>query len=166
MASGDDLATLGQNDFYPPPSGTAAAQPDVRNGHPIWDFDAATEESIDTESIMPATYDGGGIYIDIYWMASTATSGTCRWLAQLERHQEDAQDLDSDGFASAQSAEEAPASAAGEIQVSRISFTDGAQMDSVVAGDHYRLRVARDSDHANDTMSGDAEVIAVRVIEQ
>ena len=43
---------------------------------------------------------------------------------------------------------------AGILTVTEIPFTNGAQMDSVGAGDGFRLRITRDA--ANDDMTGDA----------
>lgn len=36
-------------------------------------------------------------------------------------------------------------------------------IDSVVAGDGFRLKITRDANNGSDTMTGDAELIAVEV---
>ena len=36
-------------------------------------------------------------------------------------------------------------------------------IDSVTAGDGFRLKITRDANNASDTMTGDAELIAVEI---
>lgn len=38
-------------------------------------------------------------------------------------------------------------------------------MDSLAAGEAFRLKVTRDADNASDTMAGDAELIGVEIKE-
>ena len=49
------------------------------------------------------------------------------------------------------------------VDVVSISFTDGADMDSVAAGEAFRLKVTRDG--VSDTAAGDAELMAVEIRE-
>jgi hypothetical protein len=53
----------------------------------------------------------------------------------------------------------------GYVTIASIAFTDGAQMDSVAAGEGFRLSVIRDADNGSDTMTGDAELWAVEIKE-
>ena len=48
---------------------------------------------------------------------------------------------------------------------SAITFTDGADMDSLAAGETCRIQVERDPTHGDDDMSGDAQLMAVLITE-
>jgi hypothetical protein len=149
-----------------PPSATAAATLDRRgyDGHFIYDFDAATDEALDFTGVMPAHYGGGGLTIAILFMMSSATSGNVVLDVLLERHGA-TDDLDSSLFAAANSGTQAVPGTSGYIGTATVTFTDGADMDSIAAGDHFRLRVNRDANNAADTAAGDLELVAVYVKE-
>lgn len=163
MASGDTLGTFAPQDNEPPPS--AFATFDLRNGHPVLDFDATTDESAIFTDVLPRNYAGGGVTINIHWTATSATSGTCRWQAQIESI--DAQDIDTDGYASTQSTGGTAAGVSGVETVTAITCTNGSQMDSLVAGGAFRLKITRDADGTSgtDDMAGDAELLIVELKE-
>ena len=100
MASGQTLIVLTPQSGVPPVSNYATL--DTRNGHTVWDFDAAVNEILNFESLMPRNYNGGGLTVTLVWSATTATTGVSRWLVSFERHQEDVDDIDTDSFAAAQ----------------------------------------------------------------
>lgn len=147
--------------------GTAFPQQFTRNAHPVLDFDAATDECAYFGGYLNSSYAGGGLNVTFGWLAASATSGATGWLVAFEAHPDDAFDLDGDGFAADRSISATTASATGEVQYSTISFTDGAQMDSVAAGESYRLRICRDGDGSvvTDDMAGDAELYKLIVVE-
>lgn len=163
MASSDVLAVFGPLSNEPPASNFATL--DVRNGHPVLDFDAATDESAVFTGILPRNYAGGGLTVNIHWAATSATSGSCRWLAEIEAIA--SQDIDSDGFAAAQSNGGSANGTSGVETITTITFTDGAQMDSLAAGGAFRLRITRDADGTSgtDDMAGDSELICVEIRE-
>jgi hypothetical protein len=91
-------------------------------------------------------------------MATSATSGNVRWRVALERGNTD---LDSDSFDTAAEANGNANGTSGIPTTTSISLTT---LDSVAVGESYRLRISRvGSDATNDTMTGDAELIAVEV---
>jgi hypothetical protein len=92
-------------------------------------------------------------------MASSATSGVCRWGAAIRRLNDDAEDLDSAHTYDYNDTDDTAASASGELSYPTIAFTDGADMDSLADGETFILRVRRNASHANDTMTGDAELL-------
>lgn len=141
------------------------ATPDTRNGHPILDFDDTSDEDAVFSAVLSPDYSGGGLTVEIYWLATSATSGDTVWNAAIERHEDDALDLDADSFAAANAVTDTAASASGEISVATITFTDGADMDSLAAGESFRLKITRDANNGSDTMSGDAELLRVVVRE-
>lgn len=165
MASGQTLVVCTPQDNQPPAANFAT--PDVRNGHIVLDFDADSDEDAIFLSVLPRNYAGGGITVDLHWMASSAVSGACRWQVAIERHQAGTDDSDSDSFAAAQSAGSTAPGTSGSEAVTSVAFTDGAQMDSLAAGERFRLKVTRDANQTSgtDDMAGDAELVAVEIRE-
>lgn len=159
MASGDLLGL-----FLPlmnEPPAAAFATLDTRNGHPVLDFDGATdEEAVFTGYLDGAVYDGGGLTLDLYVMFTSATSGNARWQAGIER-MDAGLDLDADSFAAFKSAAGNPNATTGIWTKATITFTSGAEMDSVVAGEPFRLKIRRDADGTSgtDDVTTDAEVL-------
>lgn len=143
----------------------SADEPD--NVVPVLDFDpGSTEEYIYFRGFMPANYDGGGVTVTLRW-SSDATSGNVVWSVAFKSITADADDLDSKAFAAENdSAADATASAAGETTDTPITFTDGADMDSVAAGEMFWLEVHRSSADAGDTLnSNDAELHQITIEE-
>jgi len=163
MASGDTLVVFTPLHNQPPSSNAATI--DLRNQHPILDYDDTTDEDGMFGSVLPRNYDGGGVTCLIIWMASTAVANEVVWDIAWERHQDDAFDLDADGFAAVQSVTATCANVSGEPAYDTIAFTDGAQMDSVAAGESFRLKLTRDANNANDDMVGDAEMLRIEIRE-
>lgn len=163
MASGNTLEVFAVMDNVAPAA--AFASIDTRNGHPVLDFDAATDESAIFPSILPRHYGGGGVTARLIWGATSATSGNVVWNVAIERIADAGQDIDSDGFASAQAATVAAPATSGVQKYTDIAFTSGAQMDSLVAGEAYRLKVTRLGTNGSDTMTGDAELWGVELRE-
>jgi len=57
------------------------------------------------------------------------------------------------------------ASATGEPAYDTIAFTNGAQMDSLAAGESFRLRIYRDANNGDDDMAGDAQLLRIEIQE-
>lgn len=163
MASGNTLAIFTPLTNEPPSS--AFATFDLRNSVPILDFDDSTDESAVFGGVLPSNYAGGGLTVTLVWMATSATTGDVVWNVDIERHEDDAFDIDSDGFVGANAATGTTASASGEQQYTSITFTDGADMDSLAAGESFRLKVTRDANNGSDNLSGDAELLRVIIKE-
>lgn len=156
MASGNVLWTLIPEMNMPPTSNYATR--DSRNGHSVLDMDDTTDESAVFKLYIPPYYSGGGITVDIYASFTSATSGNAIFQAAIERVTDSNQDIDSDGFASAQSSSAtAVPGTSGHVKKFTVTFTDGAQMDSLAAGEWGRIKINRDADNGSDTASGDAE---------
>jgi len=162
MASGDTLLTFGPLDNSPPSSNPATF--DARNGHQVLDFDDTTAEGAVFKAILPQHYAGGGITVFVHWSATSATSGTVGWTVEFERIGDSQQDVDSDGFASAQTvtAVTVPGTS-GHVDITSVSISNGANMDSIAVGELFRLRIKRDV--ASDNASGDAELHAIELRE-
>ena len=164
MASGNTLCVFTPQAGLPPASNYATL--DLRNvAHLVLDFDASTEEAAYFEGVLPRHYAGGGITLRLCWMATSATSGNVVWGACFERHDDEATDLDADSFASEQTATSAAPATSGAVQYVDIAFTDGAQLDSLATGEHFRIKIARKAADGSDTISGDAELLSVELRE-
>jgi hypothetical protein len=136
------------------------AQIDTRNSIAVLDFDAATDESIVFVGIMPeGAVLTGGVSVYLKWMATSATSGAVIWEASIERSNTD---LDSDSFDTVAFASGTANGTSGIITSTTISFTT---IDSVAAGELFRLKISRDANGTNgtDDMTGDAELVAVEL---
>ncbi len=141
------------------PPATAFATLDTRNSIAVLDFDAATDEAAIFSGVIPDYANlASGLKIRLAWMATTATSGNVRWGAQLMRCNTD---LDSDSFDTATLVTSAANGTSGIVTIAEITTT---ALDGLAVGDTFRIRVYRDADDAtNDTMTGDAEMVAVEV---
>ena len=169
--SGEDFTA---NSSTPGNHGTLTALPvdcfatiDTRNNKPVLDFDAASNEVAMFQGFMPRHYGGGGLTITVGWMASTATTGDTSWKIFLMSVTDDADDLDTKNFAAPNenTAVDVP-SASGEVDYFTITFTDGADMDSIAVGELFYLLLMRDAqDGTNDDMAGDAEVVFLEIQE-
>lgn len=144
-------------DNQPPSSNFATL--DTRNSIAVLDFDDANVESSVFVGFIPSGADlASGLKVRIAWMATSATSGNVRWGVQLENSNTD---LDSDSFDTAAEVTSTANGTSGIVTTAEITAT---AIDSLVAGNLYRLKVYRKANDAtNDTMTGDAELIAVEV---
>ena len=131
---------------------------DTRNSISVLDFDDTTEESAIFVGIVPeAAVLTSGLIVRIHFAATSATTGNARWGVQIERANTD---LDADSFDAATEATTATSGTSGIIVVTAITTTT---IDSLAAGESYRLKVYRDVSDAADTVTGDLEVTAIEV---
>lgn len=166
MASGDTLATFFPADNEPPAS--AYATLDTRNAHPTLDFDGSTDEEAVFTGVLPRNYAGSGLTVYCHVAFTSATSGSGRLQADIERMDASSLDIDADGFTgSFQSTGVTAPGTSGQIIVGTITFTSGAQMDSLAAGEPFRLKIRRDADGTSgtDDIATDMELLAVEVKE-
>lgn len=156
------------------PPATSGGQPTVITGAaspaeivPVIALDGgSTDEHVDFFGVMPQDYAGGGVTVVIAF-AAAVNSGNIRWGAAFRSIEDDAEDMDTTAHSyDYNEVTDAVPSAIGEMTYAQISFTDGADMDSVGAGDGFVLRVRREaSDATNDTAAGDAHLFAVEIRE-
>lgn len=162
MASGNTLLVFTPLANEPPSSNYATL--DLRNYHPVLDFDDTTNESAVFTGVMPRHYASGGVTVYIHYAMTSATSGDIDWDVAFERIGDQQLDIDSDSFATVQSVDNTTVpGTSGNVDIVSIAFTDGAQMDSVAVGESFRLKVTRDA--ASDTSTGDAELVAIEIKE-
>lgn len=172
MAAGDTLLILTARDAIPTatsgvPHAIFAGAASPAEGVPVLSFDSAADEFADFVCVMPRHYGGGGVTLTLYW-ASTQTSGTCRWGAAFRAVPDDAEDVDTTAHSyDFNTIAATTANVAGEFAYDAIAFTNGADMDSVAAGEMFVLRVFRDGDGTSgtDDLTGDAFLAAIEVRE-
>lgn len=164
MASGDTLMVFVPQDNEPPASGNALF--DTRNSQLVLDFDAATDKAACFRGVLPSHYAGGGITVKIHYAMTSATSGNVIWQTAIERVSDSQQDIDSDGFATANSSGAvAVPGTSGHVDICSVAHASGAEMDSLAAGEGFRLKINRDADNGSDTATGDAELWAIELVE-
>lgn len=156
--------TFRPSDNEPPAAAFATSA--TRNAHPILEFDDTTDEEAVFGSVLARAYSGAGLTVGIVYLMATATTGTVRWEAAFERHEDDAVDLDADSFAAAQSVGDVVPNVAGEPGYCEIVFT-AAQIDGLLRGESYRVKVRRDANGTTgtDDATGDAQLMRVTVRE-
>ncbi len=140
----------------PPASGFATL--DTRNSIAVLEFDSATDESAVFMGVLSSnTVVTSGLVVNLWWMADTATSGNVLWSVQFESQ---GTDNNSNSFDIATSG---IATANGTSGIETETAITCTAIDSLTAGKRYRLKVNRAATNASDTMTGDAQLIAVAV---
>jgi len=163
MASGDTLIIFKAQDNEPP--STNYATYDLRNGHPVLDFDSGGAEIAIFSSVLPRHYTGGGITAYIHYAMTSATTGNVKIQTSFERIGDSVQDIDSDGFATAQSVDDqAVPGTSGHVDIKSIAHTDGAPIDSIAVGEGFRLKVEFPTATTSNA-SGDRELLFVELVE-
>lgn len=158
MGSGDNLQHFPANNGYSDFNNTQAA-PDFRNQHFVVAFDDTQDEYWIFEGLMPSWYDGGSIRTTLHWLGATATTGDVIWYIAFERILAGTTDIDSDSWDTEQGgATDATEPTSGETEQMAFQLTQ-AQCDDIAAGEPFRLRVRRNSAHADDDMVGDAQLL-------
>lgn len=165
MASGDTLLVF--TPYHNEPPSVSFATLDLRNSRPVLDFDGSADEEAVFSAILPRRYSGGGLTVTTYWSFTSATSGNLRVQAAIERIDASSLDIDTDSFASFQSVGVTAPGTNGQIIAGSVTFTSGAQMDSLAAGEMFRLKIRRDADGTSgtDDIATDAELVGIEIKE-
>jgi len=129
-------------------------------GFNVWNFDAATIWYLDFLCALRG-YGGGGLTLTLPWMAATATSGVTRWGAAVRRLLAGTDDIDAAHTYDYNVLDATAPGTSGFTLYSDITFTNGADMDSWATNELAVVRVRREANHANDTMSGAAQLITL-----
>ena len=147
MASGDSLLILRPGNGVPTATASAGLTSIAGASSPaerftVLGFDDTTVEHYDFPLTMPASYGGGGITLK-FKTGGAAASGNYVLSAAFRRIEDDTDDLDTTAHTydyNDTSAITAP-TAIGEVGYDDLTFANGTDMDSVVAGDMFVLRV-------------------------
>ena len=171
--SGEDFT---EGSTTPANHGTLTALPvsafatfDMINDTPVLDFDDTANEVAQWPFMLPQHYGGSGIDVIVVQAAAAAT-GDLAYNGYFRSFTDDVDNLLATAFnawsaAQANQAIDAP-SVVGELTYDTIAFTDGAQIDSLAAGEKGIFMLERDAqDATNDDLSGDASVVLVELRE-
>jgi hypothetical protein len=136
----------------------------TRNGHRVLEALAASSETAIFSGVMPrSAYSGGRISCTIYWMTKTATSGTSGWDISFERANVANHDLDSDAWVSiVQTSLDTVNGTSGGVMTSTVTFTPGADLESILPGDPLRLRIRS---LAAGTATGNMQLLGIELKE-
>ena len=135
----------------------------IKEAFTIWKFNTTTDSYLDMKCLLFG-YGGGGLTLNLQWMADAATSGTVRWGAALRRIEDDSDDLDSSHTYVFNTVNDIAPGTAGYPTTVAITFTDGADMDNVANGEVFWLRIYRDVSVGGD-MAGDAQLFSLQILE-
>lgn len=166
-AGGGGMQEVPLNVLANEPPASAFMTLDTRNSHPVLDADGSTDEEAVWTLNLPSTYASGGLSVDVYVAFTSATSGSARLQGAFERIDASTLDIDADSFAAFQSVGVTAPGTSGQVVKGTITFTDGAQMDSVAAGELCRFKLRRDADGTSgtDDITTDMEVLKVVIRE-
>lgn len=136
----------------------------LRNEREMLAYPNAVIASAYFTSAVPRNYvPSGPLRAKIFWVAATATSGDVRWSVAIERLEPGGPNVDSDNFGGNELINSTTA-INGEINLAIISFTN-AEADGIKAGNAMRIRVRRMGGAPGDTMTGDAQVMRVVIVQ-
>lgn len=129
---------------------------------PVLLFDDSTDEEGIFLIHLPEDYAGGGLTCEIGY-SHPSTSGNVDVNVAIERIGDSIQDVDAYGFASVNPTDNVTVpSTSGHVDVVTVTFTDGADMDSLAAGEYGAIMVEFDSPG---TASGDIEFHYIKIRE-
>ena len=134
----------------------------------VLDFDPDATEYSDWKIDLPDGYAGGGLTVTVkFSMTSDHDEGAheVRWIAGFARIDDDGIPISGDHAYAFNGVSAAVPSVASEVAYADITFTDGADMDSLAAGEMAFIRIGRLHDHADDDATGDAELQIVKIKE-
>lgn len=163
MASGDTLHRFRAASSEPLGSGNAATLL-ARNGHLLLKFPDAATYGRAFPSVMSRRYASGGINVRLLWCAATATSGNVVWGGAVERLQVGTDLVSADSFATEKTVTSTTSGTAGVLATATITFTNS-EIDGVVVGEAFRLRIQRLGSNGSDSMTDDAQLLAVEIYE-
>ncbi len=135
----------------------------------VLDFDPDASEYKDFKFALPDGYAGGGLTVTVVFsMTSDHDEGTphkVRWEIGFARIDDDGIPISGDHAYAFNGVSAIVPSVVSEVSYDDITFTDGADMDSLAAGEMAILRIYRDHDHGDDNATGDAELQMIMIKE-
>lgn len=133
----------------------------TRNGHGVVNFDDTISETGILESTMRNNYESSYLlYVNIYWTAKTATTGSVVWEGQFEHMEPNGLNIDIDSFAASKSIVTLTDAVSGKINKSTISYNNS-EADNMLANSPFRYKINRAATSGLDDLSGDAQLLRI-----
>ncbi len=164
MASGATLLVFDPLANQPPGSNYATFA--TLNSQPIISFATAVLSYAIFPGVLPRNYSGGGITVNLYWDGDAVpASHSVVWRADWERDQSGTTDMSADDFDTAD-AQTATTACNNQyiLNTTTLTFTNS-QIDGLLIGERFRLRIQRVGTSGSDTFGGNAQLFAVEVKE-
>ena len=152
MASGNTLFSVAPHGNQPPAANGATL--DTLNSSLAISFVNGSQTYAIFGGVLSRNYTSGGITLRIMW-TSSAGAGNVVWTGQFERHQSGVDDLSGDSYAAAVSTTVA-VPGANLVAYTDIAFTNGAEIDGLLVGESFRLRISRNGSSGSDTATAAA----------
>lgn len=168
MASGNYIARIGPP--MPPASlfarwGLVVGGSTPAGNFDIWRFSPSSTEYLDFDCTLLEDYDEGGLTLFIKTGAASA-SGVTVWQAAMRRVDDNNENLTTSHSYVHQGVSVTAPTAIGKVSYDEITFTHGAQMDNLLAGEKFILRIKRDPAHEDDSMAAEAYLYAHNLLIQ
>jgi hypothetical protein len=164
MAVGDSILIFTPQANVQPASNPATF--DARNDHLVLDFDAGTIESAVFPAVMPRNYSGASLTVLIVgsFTSDVTTTNRARVGVSFERMNDNSLDIDADSFATEKTVDIAPRATSGLLTYASIVFSSS-EIDGVLAGEAFRVKVRRVATDGADTATGDFELHRIEIQE-
>ena len=148
---------------HQPPSADYA-EVDIRNNHTVLAFDPNIIQTAYFSGVMPRFYAGQSIKIIVIWASESETNvaNTVTWEAAFDRFAAGGQSIDSVTEGIGKTVVGVPNATPGVLSYSTITFGPN-EIDGVQAGEAFRLRLSRLTNHVSDISSSDAQVLRVHM---
>jgi len=132
---------------------------DTANSIAVLSYSAtATNRAIFVGKMPEAAITSSGLKVYLHWRSGGATSGNAVWNVEFE--DSTGHDLDADGWDTATASTAAASATDGTMAVTEVTCTT---IDSIVAGDAFRLRVSRLGADGSDTLAVNSQLVLVEV---
>ena len=136
---------------------------DTRNDHVVLDYTSTTMQYGIFADIMPQNYVTSTMAQIVTYWTSTSTTGVLVAMADFERIGLGSQDIDTDGYNTSSTASTSVSATSGNTFTITFNLTN-ANLDAVLAGEPYRLRIGRTKSSVEDTIE-DAELNFIKIIQ-
>lgn len=123
-------------------------------------FDGTASERVHFHVVLP-NYGSGNLYLDLYWYADTATTGSIVFQTSIAAISPDSDtvDIETKSLATAQTGSDTHLGTTGQrLHTFQISITN---LDSIAANDYVNIMLCRLPADAGDTMAGDCIVTSL-----
>jgi len=141
------------------------ATPDKAGTHFVSVHADSGDDYVDVDGRMPGGWNGGNVELVLYFASTSTASGNVKWDVQVERLANDGTAITASSFdvvTSATSAVGTPT--VGSLSYATITVSSG-NMDGLLAGEYFRIRIQRDTTDALDTLTGDAVLLGLSLNE-